>query len=109
MALKETLTPLKATNNATYKTVEGVTYFKLKSEFEGDYTKHCGLLGEEIDENFYFLRGYDIEDIIVDENSHLLGALGIAIISKKYESDKVYSFDVSDISFIKHPAHIRYA
>ena len=40
------------------------------------------------------------EDIIVDENSHLLGALGIAIISKKYESDKVYSFDVSDISFI---------
>ena len=57
MALKETLTPLKATNNATYKTVEGVTYFKLKSEFEGDYTKHCGLLGEEIDENFYFLRG----------------------------------------------------
>lgn len=72
MALKETLTPLKATNNATYKTVEGVTYFKLKSEFEGDYTKHCGLLGEEIDENFYFLRGYDIEDIIVDENRNLI-------------------------------------
>lgn len=72
MALKETLTPLKATNNATYKTVEGVTYFKLKSEFEGDYTKHCGLLGEEIDENFYFLRGYDIEDIVVDENRNLI-------------------------------------
>ena len=72
MALKETLTPLKATNNATYKTVEGVTYFKLKSEFEGDYTKHCGLLGEEIDENFYFLRGYDIESITVDENRNLI-------------------------------------
>ena len=40
------------------------------------------------------------EDIIVDENSHLLGALGIAIISKKYETDKVYSFDVNDIKFI---------
>ena len=40
------------------------------------------------------------EDIIVDENSHLLGALGIAIISKKYESDKIYDFDVSDISFV---------
>ena len=37
---------------------------------------------------------------IVDENSHLLGALGIAIISKKYESDKVYSFDVNDIKFV---------
>ena len=40
------------------------------------------------------------EDIIVDENSHLMGALGIAIISKKYETDKVYSFDVSDIKFV---------
>lgn len=40
------------------------------------------------------------EDIIVDDNSHLLGALGIAIISKKYESDKIYDFDVSDISFV---------
>ena len=61
-----------ASNNATYKTVEGVTYFKLKSEFDGDYTKHCGLLGEEIDENFYFLRGYDIESITVDEDRNLI-------------------------------------
>ena len=72
MALKERQTPLMASNNATYKTVEGVTYFKLKSEFDGDYTKHCGLLGEEIDENFYFLRGYDIESITVDENRNLI-------------------------------------
>ena len=72
MALKEKQTPLMANNNATYKTVEGVTYFKLKSEFDGDYTKHCGLLGEEIDENFYFLRGYDIESITVDENRNLI-------------------------------------
>ena len=66
------LTPLTSNNNATYKVVDGVTYFKLKSEFDGDYTKHCGLLGEEIDENFYFLRGYDIESIIVDENRNLI-------------------------------------
>ena len=81
MALKETQTPLMAKNNATYKTVEGVTYFKLKSEFEGDYTKHCGLLGEEIDENFYFLRGYDIEDITIDENRNLI----ITRVDKDYE------------------------
>ena len=72
MALKEKQTSLMASNNATYKTVEGVTYFKLKSEFDGDYTKHCGLLGEEIDENFYFLRGYDIESITVDEDRNLV-------------------------------------
>ena len=72
MALKEKQTSLMASNNATYKTVEGVTYFKLKSEFDGDYTKHCGLLGEEIDENFYFLRGYDIESITVDKDRNLI-------------------------------------
>ena len=60
------------TNNATYKVVNGVTYFKLKSEFPGDYTKNCGLLGEEIDENFYFLRGYDIESIEVDKERNLI-------------------------------------
>ena len=72
MAFKEKEMQLKSANNATYKTVEGVTYFKLKSEFDGDYTKHCGLLGEEIDENFYFLRGYDIESIVMDENRNLI-------------------------------------
>ena len=72
MTSKDRLMPLAASNNATYKTVEGVTYFKLKSEFDGDYTKHCGLLGEEIDENFYFLRGYDIESIYIDDDRNLI-------------------------------------
>ena len=60
--------------------------------FQGGVSKNKGVV-----KYFKEILG---EDIIVDENSHLLGALGIAIISKKYESDKVYSFDVSDISFI---------
>lgn len=72
MALKEQQTPLMAAHNAYYKTVDGVTYFKLKSDFENDYTKHAGLLGEEIDGNFYFLRGYDLESAQVDENHNLI-------------------------------------
>ena len=40
------------------------------------------------------------EDVIVDDNSHLMGALGIAILAKRKKSDKVYTFDVSDIKFI---------
>ena len=79
---KQTL--LKA-KNALYKTVDGVTYFKLKSEFDGDYTKNCGLLGEEIDENFYFLRGYDIESIHVDKDRNLV----INRVDKDYEPIKV--------------------
>lgn len=81
MSIKGKETPLKVTNNATYKVVDGVTYFKLKSEFPGDYTKNCGLLGEEIDENMYFLRGYDIESLEIDENRNLI----IHRIDKDYE------------------------
>ena len=43
------------------KELHGITYFKLQSDYPGDYTKNCGLLGNEIDENFYFLRSNDIK------------------------------------------------
>ena len=39
------------------------------------------------------------EDIIVDDNGHLMGALGVAILSLKNESDKIYSWDMENISF----------
>lgn len=39
----------------------GVIYYKLSSTYDGDVTKNCGLTGGEIDSNFLFLRGYDIE------------------------------------------------
>lgn len=43
------------------KEIHGITYFKLQSDYPGDYRKGCGLLGNEIDENFYFLRSNDIK------------------------------------------------
>ena len=50
--------------------LSGVTYFKLRSDIPGDYTKNCGLLGDEIDKNFYFLRSTDIKTgYTVDENN----------------------------------------
>lgn len=39
------------------------------------------------------------EDIIVDDNSHLMGALGIAILSKKNTSEKEYNLDLKNIKF----------
>ena len=39
------------------------------------------------------------QDIIVDENSHLMGAIGIALLSKKNETDQVYTLDITDITF----------
>lgn len=52
--------------------VNGLKYFKLISKYPGDYTKNCGLLGNEIDENFYFLRSMDISGITLDENRQLI-------------------------------------
>ena len=48
----------------------GLTYYKLDAElhgYPGDITKNCGLRGEEIDGNFNFLRGNDVEHISFDE------------------------------------------
>ena len=39
------------------------------------------------------------EDIIVDPNSHLMGAIGIALLAHKYEDGKMRSLDVADITF----------
>lgn len=39
------------------------------------------------------------EDVIVDDNGHLMGALGIAIIAKKNKNGKVYPLEINDIKF----------
>ena len=39
-------------------------------------------------------------DIIVDANSHLMGAIGIAILSCKEKSNKIYDLDIKDIKFL---------
>ena len=51
--------------------INGLIYYKLDAElhgYSGDITKNCGLRGEEIDGNFNFLRGNDVESISFDEN-----------------------------------------
>lgn len=39
------------------------------------------------------------QDIIVDENSHLMGAIGIAILSSK-QNNKIYDLNIKDIKFV---------
>ena len=63
---------IKNTKGAIVKEINGVKYFKLQSPYPGDYTKNCGLLSNEIDENFFFLRSYDIESASVDEKNNIV-------------------------------------
>lgn len=38
-------------------------------------------------------------NVIVDENSHLMGAIGVAVLARKEKTDKVYNLDVENIKF----------
>lgn len=51
---------------------KGVVYYKLSPGYNGDETKNCGLVGNEIDNNFFFLRGYDIESASYNEETNEL-------------------------------------
>jgi hypothetical protein len=63
---------IKCNKGAVVKEINGVKYFKLVSKYPGDYTKNCGLLANEIDENFFFLRSYDIQSMHIDEDRNLI-------------------------------------
>ena len=52
--------------------IKGVRYYKRRAIYENDVTLNRSLLGEEIDGNFFFLRGNDIDKVGVDEENHLL-------------------------------------
>lgn len=40
------------------------------------------------------------EDIIVDENSHLMGAIGIAVLARKNKTGNTYSLEMNNLKFI---------
>lgn len=66
---------------------------KIKSPviFQGGVSKNLGVLK-------YFKEILNT-DVIVDPNSHLMGALGIAILAKKNSSNKIYDLNIQDVSF----------
>ena len=66
---------------------------KIKSPivFQGGVSKNVGVVK-------YFKEILN-EDIIVDPNSHLMGAIGIAILSKQNNSNKTFDLNIKDIKF----------
>ena len=59
--------------------------------FQGGVSKNIGVVK-------YFREILD-EDIIVDENGHLMGAIGVAILARKKKTDKTYSLEMNEIKF----------
>ena len=58
-------------SNSNIITLSGVTYFGVHSPYIGDNTKNCGLTNVEVDNNFLFLRGYDIASMEMDSTGTL--------------------------------------
>ncbi len=59
--------------------------------FQGGVSKNIGVV-----KAFEELTG---EKIYVDPNSHLMGALGVAILAKKTQLEKVFDFDIENVKF----------
>lgn len=60
--------------------------------FQGGVSKNIGVVK--------YFKSILNNEVIVDEDGHLMGAFGIAILSKKYESDKIYNLNMSEVNFI---------
>ena len=76
----------------------GITYYRLKSPYEGDVTKNCGLEGSEIDNNFYVLEGRDVKSVSVIGDDIVLTLYNGDTISaedalKGYTKDLSFEFD----------------
>ena len=59
--------------------------------FQGGVSKNKGVVK--------FFEEATGKKIIVDENSHLMGALGIAILAKKSKKEKIFSFNIENTKF----------
>ena len=59
--------------------------------FQGGVSKNIGVIKA--------FEDVTKEKILVDENSHLMGAVGVAILSKKHRQDKDYNFNVCEMDF----------
>ena len=87
---KEQLKPKKG---VVVTEINGVKYFKLQSNYTGDYTKNCGLLGTEIDENFYFLRSNDIDKMSVKNGILTLTRVDGGTLSADISMPYTFNFD----------------
>lgn len=87
---KEQLKPKKG---VVVTEINGIKYFKLQSNYPGDYTKNCGLLGTEIDENFYFLRSNDIDNISVKNGILTLTRVDGDTLSADISMPYTFNFD----------------
>lgn len=74
-----------------------ITYYKMKSPYEGDITKNCALTGPEVDNNFFVLEGRDVKSISVEDFDIVLNLVN----GENLKAKDVFNNFLTDISFDK--------
>lgn len=75
--------------------MNGITYFKLGSNYDGDITKNSALTGAEVDNNFYTLEGRDIRSVEIVEGKVVVNLMN----GNKLSTEDVTKDCVKDLSF----------
>ena len=57
-------------NDCTTASSKKIIYYKLNSPYREDYTKNCGLVGSEIDSNFFNLKEMSIKSVGWDSSNN---------------------------------------
>jgi len=61
--------------------MNGITYFRLNSAYDGDVTKNCALTGSEVDNNFYTLEGRDVKSVELEDGKIIVKLMNGNILS----------------------------
>ena len=74
--------------------MNAITYFKLKSPYDGDVTKNCALTGLEVDNNFYTLEGRDIQSVELEDGKIVINLMN----GEKLSTDNITEGCLKDLT-----------
>ena len=74
--------------------MNGITYFKLNSPYDGDVTKNCALTGAEVDNNFFTLEGRDVKSVELKDDKIVINLMN----GDKLTTDKITQDCIKDLS-----------
>ena len=74
--------------------MNAITYFKLKSPYEGDVTKNCALTGSEVDNNFYTLESRDVKSVELKDDKVVVNLMN----GEKLTTDNITDDCIKDLT-----------
>ena len=74
--------------------MNAITYFKLKSPYEGDITKNCALTGSEVDNNFYTLESRDVKSVELKDDKIVVNLMN----GEKLTTDNITEDCIKDLT-----------